>query len=151
MSIVQRLENWTNLAPRCWLSPGFRAPRRWACAHTVQSHARDLCFWHMFRHSLMFQSGLSQTHSDLLDRADLPPPYFLGKRMRRVHPQLLITCQCLLPRLPVIFSITCGGVCGAKGHGGTSGKGCGGMLQGKHESSANKSWENALVWPRPHN
>lgn len=68
-----------SFSPEMLLSPGFRAPRRWHVltqySQILVASASGTC---LVRHSLMFQSGLSQTHSDLLERADLPPALLPG-------------------------------------------------------------------------
>lgn len=112
---------------------------------TLHSNALDLCFWRLFRHSLMFQSRLSQTHPDLLDKTGLP--HFLGKRIRRIHPQLLITCQCLLSRIPLMFSCHMRGRARSKSSGGHLWQG---LLSGCSKESMSQvlteGLQNEPVW-----
>lgn len=116
----------------------------------VQSNALDLCFWHMFRHSLMFQSGLSQTHSDLLDRTSLPSPPLPGEEDEESSPGASDHMPVPPPTSPIYFLPSHVEACEEQKGRETPLARAVSECSKKSMSLLAEGLRNELVWPTPH-
>ena len=92
-------------------------------SHTA-IHALDFCFWHRFKHSLMFQSELIQTHPDPLEKTGPSSHIPWGKGWGEFTRSFRSYANASSHESYLFFPVTWGGLWGARGQGGTSGKGC---------------------------